>query len=226
MLSRFCSNQSIGFVVASRFTSVGRTRQSMGPAMSVRLAGVAGCSSSAITAVAASAATQGWQIATTCVPGPMAAVKSTRCCTYSSRPKRPAASGTSRALCQSVTCTSWSASMVRTVSRRSVAKWPDIGATKRTRGPRAPWRLRKRRRVPKGVAWITSSSTGTGTPSMTVSAMPQGGRQCVTSARLNTSYAAPSRRRVPSTGGIPGAASSNAGAAARARLRRGHSASA
>ena len=44
---------------------------------------------------------------------------------YSSKPKRPSASGMSRALCQSVRYTSWSASIVRTVSRNSVAKCPD-----------------------------------------------------------------------------------------------------
>jgi hypothetical protein len=47
-------------------------RQSTGPAISVRLRGVAGLSSSAMSAVAASAATQGWQTATMCAPGPMA----------------------------------------------------------------------------------------------------------------------------------------------------------
>ena len=54
--------------------------------------------------------------------------------TYSSRPKSPAESGTSRALFQSVMWTSQSASMVCTVARRSVAKWPDIGATMSTLG--------------------------------------------------------------------------------------------
>ena len=41
---------------------------------------------------------------------------------YSSSPKRPAATGMSRALFQSMTCTSWSASSVRTVAaqRREV----------------------------------------------------------------------------------------------------------
>ena len=45
-----------------------------------------------------------------------------------------AVSGTSRALCQSVMKTSCSGSMVRTVARNSVAKWPDNGATSSTRG--------------------------------------------------------------------------------------------
>ena len=53
--------------------------------------------------VAASAATHGWQTATTWPPGPTAARKSIRWATYSSRPKRPSPSGTSRTLCQSVT---------------------------------------------------------------------------------------------------------------------------
>ena len=47
-------------------------RQSIGPAISVRLRGVAGWSSSAMSATAASAATQGWQIAIRCAPGPIA----------------------------------------------------------------------------------------------------------------------------------------------------------
>jgi hypothetical protein len=93
----------MGLDVASSFTAVGLMRQSIGPAISVRLAGVAGCSSSAISAVAASAATQGWQIAIRCAPGPSAARKSHQVLVYSVSPKRPAASGTSRALCQSVT---------------------------------------------------------------------------------------------------------------------------
>ena len=64
------SNHSIGFDVASLLTPVGLTRQSIGPAMSVRLAGAAGSSSSDMIATAASAATQGWQIAIRCDPGP------------------------------------------------------------------------------------------------------------------------------------------------------------
>ena len=54
-------------------------RQSTGPAISVRLRGAAGLSSSAISAVAASAATQGWQTATMCAPGPMASRKAMIC---------------------------------------------------------------------------------------------------------------------------------------------------
>ena len=103
MLIRFFSNHSIGLVIASLLTAVGLMRQSIGPAISVRLAGVAGCSSSDISATAASAATQGWQIATTLAFGPITARKSIRCSVYSSSPKRPADSGTSRTLCQSVT---------------------------------------------------------------------------------------------------------------------------
>ncbi len=74
-LMRFFSNHSMGLLVARRFTSVGFTRQSTGPAISVRLRGCAGLSSSAITAVAASAATQGWHTATMWLPGPTASVK-------------------------------------------------------------------------------------------------------------------------------------------------------
>ncbi len=45
--------------------------------------------------------------------------------------RRPA---TSRTLCQSVMKTSCSGSIVRTVERSSVAKWPDSGAINSTRG--------------------------------------------------------------------------------------------
>ena len=39
---RFFSNQPIGLLVASLLTAVGPMRQSIGPAISVRLAGCAG----------------------------------------------------------------------------------------------------------------------------------------------------------------------------------------
>jgi len=74
-LIRFFSNHSMGLLVASTLTPVGLTRQSTGPAISVRLRGWAGSSSSAIRAVAASAATHGWHTAITCVPGPMVWMK-------------------------------------------------------------------------------------------------------------------------------------------------------
>ncbi len=103
MLIRFCSNHSIGLDIASLLTAVGLMRQSIGPAISVRLAGVASCLSSDINATAASAATVGWHTASTWPPGPSAAVNCITCSMYSSSPKRPAASGTSRTLSQSVT---------------------------------------------------------------------------------------------------------------------------
>jgi hypothetical protein len=77
-------------------------RQSIGPAIKVRLAGVAGSLRSDISATADMADTQGWQIAITCAPGPIAPRNCIRCSVYSSRPKRPANSGVSRTLCQSV----------------------------------------------------------------------------------------------------------------------------
>jgi hypothetical protein len=88
--------------MASLLTSVGLMRQSMGPAISVRLAGVAMWLSSDMSATALSAETQGWQIAIRWLPGPITPRNSIRCSVYSSSPKRPAESGTSRALCQSV----------------------------------------------------------------------------------------------------------------------------
>ena len=61
----FRSNQAIGLPLARRFTSVGLTRTSIGPAISVSVRGVATWFSSDITATAASAGTVGWQTATT-----------------------------------------------------------------------------------------------------------------------------------------------------------------
>ncbi len=68
---RLPSNQPIGLPQARVLTVVGAMRQSIGPAISVRLAGVAEWPSSLISAVAASVATHGWQIAiafATCGP--------------------------------------------------------------------------------------------------------------------------------------------------------------
>ena len=54
----------------SSFTAVGFTRQSTGPAMRVRVRGSQGRASSAMRAVAARAAGQGWHTARTWAPGP------------------------------------------------------------------------------------------------------------------------------------------------------------
>ena len=67
----FPSNHSSGCSTARQLTSVGLMRPSTGPAMSVRLRGRAGSSSSAMSAVAASACTHGWQTAIMCAPGPI-----------------------------------------------------------------------------------------------------------------------------------------------------------
>ena len=69
-LMRFFSNHSMGRSLASLLTPVGLTRQSTGPAIRVSVRGCAGWSSSAISATAASAATHGWQTATTCTGWP------------------------------------------------------------------------------------------------------------------------------------------------------------
>ena len=79
--------------LASSFTLVGLTRVSIGPAISVMLRGCAGLPFCAITAAAASTATQGWQTATTCAPGPITSRNWIRWSTYSSKPKRPCSSG-------------------------------------------------------------------------------------------------------------------------------------
>jgi hypothetical protein len=70
-LIRFFSNQSIGLLLANSLTLVGWIRVSIGPAISVSVAGRAGWFSSDITAAAASAETDGWQIATMCAREPI-----------------------------------------------------------------------------------------------------------------------------------------------------------
>ena len=90
------------FDLASSLTLVGLTRVSIGPAISVIERGCAGWLPCAITLAATSAATQGWHTATMCAPGPDLVQEADQWPTYSSKPKRPAVGGTSRALCQSV----------------------------------------------------------------------------------------------------------------------------
>ena len=126
-------------------------------------------------------------------------MKAMTCSTYSSRPKRPSDSGTSRALCQSVMYTSWSASMVRAVSLSSVAKWPDSGATISTLGRAASTaspRSSRTKRCSVQKAWRCTATSRTGTsrsPTRTES-MPNEGRWCVSRRRENTSQAAASLR--------------------------------
>ena len=176
---RLASNQSIECAVASSFTRVGLMRQSIGPAISVRLRGVQRLWFSAMIDAAASAATHGWHTARTCAPGPIASRKAIRCVMYSSSPNLPCSSDTSRALRQSVMNTSWSPSIVRTVSFNSVAKCPDIGATISTRGCATSTSLRKCSSSPKGRLSATSSLTATSrSPTSTVS-MPKDGRAWV-----------------------------------------------
>jgi polyhydroxyalkanoate synthase subunit PhaC len=59
-----------GRFVARRSTCVGFTRVSTGPAIKVMVRGVAGSSASAISEIAASASTLGWQTARTCTSEP------------------------------------------------------------------------------------------------------------------------------------------------------------
>ena len=154
----------MGLLTASLLTSVGLTRQSTGPAISVRLWGWSGRSSSAMSAVAANAATHGWHTATQCARAPDSAVtawvNSISVSMYSSSPKRPCCKPTSRALCQSVMYTSWSCSSVRAVSRSRVAKWPERGATSITGGCHGAPGLRKCSNCPNGVDSVVSSTTG------------------------------------------------------------------
>ena len=65
------SNHSMECFLASSSTVVELTRTSIGPAISVMLRGCALLPACAITAAAASTATQGWHTASTWVPGPI-----------------------------------------------------------------------------------------------------------------------------------------------------------
>ena len=80
--------------------------------------------------------------------------------------------------------------MVRTVPRSSVAKWPDSGATSRTRGCAWSMSFLKCSSVPNGVTSASSSRTCTSRlPTLTWS-IPKGGRAWVRPARAISSYAA------------------------------------
>jgi hypothetical protein len=116
----------------------------------------------------------------------------------------------SRALCQSTTNTSWSASRVRTVGRSSVAKCPEIGPTTSTCGWLATSGLEKWRTSANGVDSTGSTTTSAGRPSTSTVSMPQSGRTCVARTSATTRQAARSRRG-------PGSAESGAGSASRAR---------
>ena len=103
---------------------------------------------------------------------------------------------TSRALAQSVMCTSCSGSSTRTVSRSRVAKWPLSGATSSTLGCAGTPSLAKRRSVPNGVAKTSSSRTGTTRLPTFDSVMPKEGRRWVSVARLTISQSAPAARQL------------------------------
>ncbi len=105
---------------------------------------------------------------------------------YSSSPKRPAATGMSRALFQSMTYTSWSASSVRTVGRSSVAKCPEMGPTSNTCGWSSTSGLAKCRTVANGVETVGRTSTAVIRPSTTTDSMPQSGRTWVGLAEATT----------------------------------------
>src|SRR5581483_11083251 len=75
---RFCSNHSIGLLMASALTLVGLMRVSIGPAISVMLRGWAGLFAWAMTATAVSTCTHGWQTATTCERPPRNSSQPTR----------------------------------------------------------------------------------------------------------------------------------------------------
>jgi hypothetical protein len=102
-------------------TSVGAASGSMGPPMSVIERGCASGRAAARRAAATSTRGAGWQTATTWRSGPSASMKPWTCRAKSSTSKRPALTGMSRALRQSVMNTSQSGRSEITVLRRSVA---------------------------------------------------------------------------------------------------------
>ena len=83
------------------------------------------------------------------------------------------------------------------MSRRSVAKWPDIGAARRTRGCSPAPSFLNRRRVANGVCAVTSSTTRCSTPSTVTRSIPHAGRACVISPSASVCHAAASRRADP-----------------------------
>ena len=179
-----------GLVSAAVLTRLGFTRVSTGPAMRVRLAGCAGSSAAASSATAASTGTAGWQTATTWVSGPRCRSACITCSMYSSRPNRPCSTGMSRALCQSMTNTSWSDSSVRMVGRIRVVKCPDMGPTTSTRGWPETDGFRKCSRVPNGVVSTGRSDTAASWPSTGTMSMPKSGRSWVGRAWATMSQAA------------------------------------
>ena len=70
-------NQSMPFSSASRLTAVGLRRVSIGPPISVMVAGAKRSPFASISATAASTGTEGWQTAMTCVSGPSSCSMST-----------------------------------------------------------------------------------------------------------------------------------------------------
>ena len=106
------------------------------------------------------------------------------------------------------------------MSRSSVAKWPDIGATISTRGPGSGMSLRKRSSVPNGVWCATSSCTATVRSPIVTESSPNDGRTCVSWASANTSQAA-LILRIASFSPVPSLASRRDGIDARAQARKG-----
>ena len=172
-------------------------RVSIGPAIRVSDRGWQGWSSSAISAAAASACTQGWHTATTCAPGPMARRNQIRCSTYSSKPKRPCQMPTSRALAQSVMCTSCSGSSTRTVSRSRVAKWPLSGATSSTLGcGRHAFLGEAQERAERRGEDLLLAHRHHAVADLRSRSMPKEGRRWVSVARLIISQRAPAARQL------------------------------
>jgi hypothetical protein len=70
------SNQENGFSVARSLTAVGDLRGSIGPPIIVIVFGSFGSLAEAISEIAASTGTVGWQTEITCTSGPRARMKS------------------------------------------------------------------------------------------------------------------------------------------------------
>ncbi len=117
------------------------------------------------------------------------------CSTYSSRPNRPAASGTSRALCQSVMKTSWSG------EHRADGVAQERREMTRHRRDEQDARLRSSR-CPSGSAAASRTACGDRPPRAPArprwptrtESMPKAGRRWVSCASANTSTAAAALR--------------------------------
>ena len=191
------SNHDSGLLVARSLTTVGSTRVSMGPAMSVSVRGTAGFPASAITAVAASAATHGWQTAITWVSGPRTSSQRMRCSTYESKPKLPCAQrdvagvvpvGDPHVLLGEQRAHGAAQQRGEVTGERRDERAPSGSGGGPSTSPSASFL--KWSSVPNGVTSVASSVTTTSRRPTLTESMPHGGRSWVRPTRPSSSYPA------------------------------------